>query len=59
MAPAALFYEYFLTLSLEISRYWGTPLKLPTTLFFANQYGTLFGTIPVVIQNFWTTESGG
>ncbi|KAJ7331372.1 hypothetical protein DFH08DRAFT_881467 [Mycena albidolilacea] len=53
----ALFYEYFLTLSLEILRYWGTPLKLPTILFFANRYGTLFGTIPVVIQNFWTTES--
>ncbi|KAJ6589278.1 hypothetical protein B0H19DRAFT_1103488 [Mycena capillaripes] len=52
-----LFYDYFLTLSLEISRYWGPPLKFPAILFFANRYGTLLGNIPVVIQNFWTTES--
>ncbi|KAF7334564.1 hypothetical protein MVEN_02286300 [Mycena venus] len=52
-----LFYDFFLTLDAEISRYWGAPIKFPTILFFANRYGTLFGNIPAVIQNFWTTES--
>ncbi|KAJ6576065.1 hypothetical protein DFH09DRAFT_371921 [Mycena vulgaris] len=52
-----LFYDYFLTLGWEISRYWGAKITWPTVLFFLNRYGTLLGNIPVVIQTFWTTPS--
>ncbi|KAJ7152015.1 hypothetical protein C8R46DRAFT_1121750 [Mycena filopes] len=52
-----LFYDYFLTLNWEISRYWGSAWTWPNILFFANRYGTLIGNIPVVIQYFWTHES--
>ncbi|KAJ7121576.1 hypothetical protein C8R44DRAFT_786490 [Mycena epipterygia] len=52
-----LFYDYFLTLDWEVARYWGSTFTAPNVLFFLNRYGTLFGTIPVVIQNFWTIES--
>ncbi|KAJ7488266.1 hypothetical protein FB451DRAFT_1226852 [Mycena latifolia] len=56
-AAAILFYDYFLTLEWEISRYWGSPLTWPNILFFANRYGTLLGNIPVVMQYFWSEES--
>ncbi|KAJ6576034.1 hypothetical protein DFH09DRAFT_1150244 [Mycena vulgaris] len=52
-----LFYDYFLTLEWEVSRYWGTPFTWPNFLFFANRYGTLLGNIPVVIQYFWSSKS--
>ncbi|KAJ7723499.1 hypothetical protein DFH07DRAFT_855760 [Mycena maculata] len=52
-----LFYDYFLTLDWEVSRYWGSAWNVPNALFYLNRYGTLFGTIPVVFQYFWTTES--
>ncbi|KAJ7055987.1 hypothetical protein C8F01DRAFT_375217 [Mycena amicta] len=53
-----LFYDYFLTLPWEVLRYWG-PTALttaPNVLFFLNRYGTLLGSIPVVMQYFWTME---
>ncbi|KAJ7885483.1 hypothetical protein B0H14DRAFT_2255208, partial [Mycena olivaceomarginata] len=49
---ALLFYDYFLVLDWEISRYWGTPFTWPNILFFANRYGTLLGNIPVVMEYF-------
>ncbi|KAJ7121513.1 hypothetical protein C8R44DRAFT_622502, partial [Mycena epipterygia] len=52
-----LFYDYFLTLEWEISRYWESAFTWPNILFFANRYGTLPGNIPVVIQYFWSTNS--
>ncbi|KAJ7466818.1 hypothetical protein B0H11DRAFT_2239687 [Mycena galericulata] len=57
IAFTLLFYDYFLTLEWEISRYWGSKITWPTVLFFLNRYGTLLGNIPVVIQTFWTTPS--
>ncbi|KAJ7254543.1 hypothetical protein C8J57DRAFT_1722098 [Mycena rebaudengoi] len=38
-----LFYEYFLTLDREVSRFWGTAFTFTwaNMLFFANRYGTL------------------
>ncbi|KAJ7728693.1 hypothetical protein DFH07DRAFT_757192 [Mycena maculata] len=54
---ALLFYDYFLTLNWEVSRYWGSKLAFANVLFYLNRYGTLFGTIPVVLQYFWTAES--
>ncbi|KAJ7429740.1 hypothetical protein B0H11DRAFT_1024992 [Mycena galericulata] len=52
-----LFYDYFLTLGWEVSRYWGSSFTWPTILFFANRYGTLLGNLPVVVQYFWSKNS--
>ncbi|KAJ6592980.1 hypothetical protein B0H19DRAFT_1088910 [Mycena capillaripes] len=52
-----LFYDYFLVLDWEVSRYWGTPFTWPNVLFFANRYGTLLGNIPVVMESFWSENS--
>ncbi|KAJ7020076.1 hypothetical protein C8F04DRAFT_1275505 [Mycena alexandri] len=52
-----LFYDYFLTLDSEVSRYWGSKMTAPTFLFYLNRYLMLVGTIPVAIQYFWTTNS--
>ncbi|KAF7343833.1 hypothetical protein MSAN_01964500 [Mycena sanguinolenta] len=52
-----LCYEYFITLELEVSRYWGLRPTVPNVLFFVNRYGMLFGTIPIVFQSFWTSPS--
>ncbi|KAF8211763.1 hypothetical protein K438DRAFT_1568016, partial [Mycena galopus ATCC 62051] len=49
-----LFYEYWITLDWEISRYWGTRLSWPKALFFANRYGTLLGNIPVGASSYVT-----
>ncbi|KAJ7888328.1 hypothetical protein B0H14DRAFT_2693609 [Mycena olivaceomarginata] len=56
VAFTLLYYEYFITLELEVSRFWGLRLNVPNVLFFANRYGMLLGTIPIVVQYFWTTE---
>ncbi|KAJ6576046.1 hypothetical protein DFH09DRAFT_1311495 [Mycena vulgaris] len=56
IAFTLLFYDYFLTLDWEVARYWGSILTVPNVLFFLNRYGTLFGTIPVVFQFFWTAD---
>ncbi|KAJ7214475.1 hypothetical protein GGX14DRAFT_444025 [Mycena pura] len=52
-----LFYDYFLTLGWEVSRYWRLHLTAPSILFFVNRYGMLFGSIPVVLESVWTAES--
>ncbi|KAJ7245657.1 hypothetical protein B0H12DRAFT_1127497 [Mycena haematopus] len=57
IGAALLFYDYLLTLDLEISRYWGARISWSTVLFFVNRYGSLLGNVPVVIQRFWTTPS--
>ncbi|KAJ7613239.1 hypothetical protein B0H17DRAFT_1341329 [Mycena rosella] len=52
-----LFYEYFLTLDWEVSRYWTVKFQAANLLFYANRYLALLGNILVVFQNFWTTPS--
>ncbi|KAK6984894.1 hypothetical protein R3P38DRAFT_3103492 [Favolaschia claudopus] len=52
-----LYYEYFITINLEVSRYWGLKPTTPTVLFFLNRYGMLLGTVPVIVQYFWAAES--
>ncbi|CAK5262451.1 unnamed protein product [Mycena citricolor] len=52
-----LYYDYVLTLEWEVARYWGLRCTAPSVLFFLNRYGTLFGMVPVVMQNFWAAES--
>ncbi|KAF7304447.1 hypothetical protein HMN09_00846900 [Mycena chlorophos] len=51
-----LVYDYLLTLSREVSGFWG--LRRPTwstVFFFLNRYGSIFGTIPIIVQYFSTT----
>ncbi|KAJ7135797.1 hypothetical protein C8R44DRAFT_869495 [Mycena epipterygia] len=48
-----LFYDYFLTLDRETSRYWGTRMTWATVLFYLNRYGLLIGVIPVMVGSFW------
>ncbi|KAJ7135798.1 hypothetical protein C8R44DRAFT_869496 [Mycena epipterygia] len=48
-----LFYDYFLTLDRETSRYWGSRMTWATLFFYLNRYGLLLGAIPVIAQYFW------
>jgi len=57
IAFTVLYYDFFLTFPLEISRYWGTRLSWPTFLFYFNRYGSVLGTVPVVVEFFWTSAS--
>ncbi|KAJ7624743.1 hypothetical protein FB45DRAFT_924136 [Roridomyces roridus] len=50
---ALLFHEYFITLDIEVERYWTGTHSLPTVLFFLNRYVTLLGNIPVIVENYW------
>ncbi|KAJ6493906.1 hypothetical protein C8R47DRAFT_1267232 [Mycena vitilis] len=52
-----LFYDYFLVLDFEISRYWDSHFSWVNVLFFVNRYGALLGNIPVVMEYFWTERS--
>ncbi|KAJ7769465.1 hypothetical protein B0H16DRAFT_1517915, partial [Mycena metata] len=52
-----IYYDWLLTLDLEVSRYWGSKITAPAFLFYLNRYGMMGGTIPVAIQYFWTTNS--
>ena len=46
---ALLYYDYLLTLDLEIKEYWPHPVnKLPTVFFYLNRYGSLLGHIGVL-----------
>ncbi|KAK7046530.1 hypothetical protein R3P38DRAFT_73715 [Favolaschia claudopus] len=51
-----LYYDYILTLRQEVSRYWGTRITWATFLFYLNRYGCIFATLPVILENFWTSE---
>ncbi|KAJ7214450.1 hypothetical protein GGX14DRAFT_610916 [Mycena pura] len=55
--PALLFYDYFLTLEWEVSRYWRRGITSPSVLFFANRYGTLLGNIPIILLSFWNSPA--
>ncbi len=57
MYIAILYYDYWLTLPLEIERYWA--LKGFTTarfLFYLNRYTSLFAHVPVIVAYFWTDD---
>ncbi|EJF59252.1 hypothetical protein DICSQDRAFT_65360, partial [Dichomitus squalens LYAD-421 SS1] len=49
---ALLYYEYVLTLPLEVERYWHSAWSCASVLFFLNRYLTIFGHIPVVVEFF-------
>ncbi|KDR76380.1 hypothetical protein GALMADRAFT_247831 [Galerina marginata CBS 339.88] len=53
-ALSILYYDYFLTLSLECSRFWASRrLTWASTFFYLNRYLSLFGHVPVAFQYFW------
>ncbi|KAL4258927.1 DUF6533 domain-containing protein [Pleurotus pulmonarius] len=56
-AVTILYYDYWLTLPLEIERYWA--LKGFTTarfLFYLNRYTSLLAHVPVIVAYFWTDD---
>ncbi|KAJ6476922.1 hypothetical protein C8R45DRAFT_1216742 [Mycena sanguinolenta] len=57
VAFTLLYYDFCLTFPREVSRYWGTRLTGPTFLFYLNRYASVFGTAPVIVQYFWTSEN--
>nr|GAT61388.1 predicted protein [Mycena chlorophos] len=50
-----LFYDYFITLEAEVTRFWqrGRKTTLASTLFFTNRYIALLGNFPVIVMYFW------
>ncbi|KAG6906223.1 hypothetical protein DXG01_015133 [Tephrocybe rancida] len=52
-----LYYDYALTLPAEIDRFWSTrTISWVSGFYYLNRYLTLFGHIPVVVQNYWAFE---
>lgn len=47
-----LYYDYFMTLDQEIKFFWNKKLNVVNILFFVNRYLSIFGTVPVILQNF-------
>ena len=53
IGAAVLTYEYFLTLSIEIERFWSAKrLTWAIFFFFFNRYFTLLGHIPLMVEHF-------
>ncbi|KAI0673081.1 hypothetical protein C8Q78DRAFT_1068538 [Trametes maxima] len=51
---AVLYYDYCLTFSMEIERFWQSArLSLVSSLFVLNRYLGLLGPIPVLVEYFW------
>jgi hypothetical protein len=53
--PAILYYDYILTFSIEIERFW-TRLSWASCFFFMNRYLVLLGHIPTIWQYFWSSS---
>ncbi|KAH7912631.1 hypothetical protein BJ138DRAFT_1100129 [Hygrophoropsis aurantiaca] len=52
-----LIYDYLLTFSVEVERFWRRPtLSWAYVLFFANRYINLVGHIPVAAKTFWASN---
>ena len=47
-----LYYDYLLTLPLELKRIWGQPISLVSILYVVNRYSALVGYIPVLMFTF-------
>lgn len=53
-----LFYDYFLTFSDEVERFWNRKnFNWSSFLFLANRYMVLFGNIPVMFEGFWESNN--
>ncbi|GLB40565.1 hypothetical protein LshimejAT787_0804360 [Lyophyllum shimeji] len=52
-----LYYDYALTFSMEVERFWCTrSLSWASAFFYLNRYLVLFGHIPVMVQYYWDTQ---
>ena len=60
LASAILFYDYLLTFSMEVERFWSRARSACPSLvscgFVLNRYLSLFGNIPVLIE-FYATRN--
>ena len=45
-----LYYDYFITLGMEIELYWRKPMSLGSFGFFLNRYLSVLGYIPAMIE---------
>lgn len=56
---AILYYDYFLTLPVEIAYFWPPKHRFTwaSSLFLANRYLSLFGHIPVIMESFMDGDS--
>lgn len=45
-----LYYDYALTFSVEVDRFWKGRLSFATLIFYFNRYLVLFGHIPVLYE---------
>ncbi|KDQ22949.1 hypothetical protein PLEOSDRAFT_1073041 [Pleurotus ostreatus PC15] len=56
-AVTILYYDYWLTLPLEIERYWALKgFTAARFLFYLNRYTSLFAHVPVIVAYFWTDD---
>lgn len=60
LLQAILYYDYALTLSTEVERFWSSPsFSWGSTFFYLNRYLALFGHIPIVAQDFFVSDIPG
>jgi hypothetical protein len=58
-AITILFYDYALTLPLEVDRFWNRKrLSWVSALFYVNRYTSLLAHIPVIAEYFWGSYEG-
>jgi hypothetical protein len=56
--PVILYYDYLLTFSMEVERFWSLrTFTCASFFFFLNRYISVIGHIPVAIEFFWTTPN--
>lgn len=48
--PGIILYDYLLTFSIEVERFWIPRKSMTSTLFFLNRYVGLLGYIPIAYQ---------
>ncbi|KAG6871731.1 hypothetical protein C0993_002817, partial [Termitomyces sp. T159_Od127] len=52
-----LYYDYALTLSTEVERFWSSEsFSWGSAFFYLNRYLALFGYIPILAQNFLNSD---
>ena len=52
-----LYYDYFITLGMEIELYWRKPISLGSFGFFLNRYLSVIGYIPAMIEFYDSTHA--
>lgn len=49
---ALLYYDFALTMPLEVKHFWGRRLSWPSALFFLNRYFSVVSHVPIVYKDF-------